>query len=140
MHDLYLPGGVRTEIRLTGEDTGGAFCLLVDEAPPGWALPPHRHLGESETIHVTSGTMWLSLDGDDERLEVPAGSTVHLPAGLLHAGGTLGDEPLERVVVFSPAGVEGLFARIGSEDPAAEPDVPALLQAAAEYGWEFPAP
>lgn len=139
MHDLFLPGGVRAEIRLTGADTGGAFCLMVDEAPPGWALPPHRHATESETIHVVAGTMWLALDGEEERIEVPAGSTVHLPAGLLHAGGTVGDEPLERVVVFSPAGIEGFFAAIGREeaDGDAEVDLAEVARLAGEYGWEF---
>lgn len=138
MHDLWLPGGLRTEIRLTGEDTAGAFCLLVDEAPPGWELPPHRHTVESETIHVTAGTMWLALGGEDERMEVPTGSTVHLPPGLTHAGGTLGDEPLERVVIFSPAGVEELFAQLGSEDPDAHSlDLETQLRLAGEYGWAF---
>jgi len=137
MHDLYLPGGVRAEIRLTGEDTGGAFCLLVDEAPPGWELPPHRHAAESETIHVVAGTMWLSIEGDEERFEVTAGSTVHLPAGMLHAGGTLGDEPLERVVVFSPAGIESFFAAIGTEDPSQAVDLETVGRLALEHGWEF---
>lgn len=140
MHDLFLPGGLRTEIRLTGDDTAGAFCLLVDEAPPGWSLPPHRHLAESETIHVTSGTMWLALDGEEERMEVPTGSTIHIPPGLLHAGGTAGDEPLERVVVFSPAGIEEFFAAIGAETPDAAVDGSALLRLAGEYGWEFAQP
>lgn len=141
MHDLWLPGGVRTEIRLTAQDTAGAFCLLVEEAPPGWALPPHRHLVESETVHVTLGTMWLALDGEDERMEVPQGSTVHVPPGLVHAMGTLGDEPLERVVLFSPAGIEELFRALGRparEDP--EIDGAALVQLAGEYGLEFGVP
>jgi hypothetical protein len=38
---VWMPGGVRTEIQLTGADTDAAFCLLVDEPPAGWSLPPH---------------------------------------------------------------------------------------------------
>jgi hypothetical protein len=38
-----MPGGTRTEIHLDGTDTGGAFCLLVDNPPGGWSLAPHLH-------------------------------------------------------------------------------------------------
>jgi hypothetical protein len=51
---VWMPGGVRTEIHLRAEETGGAFCLLVDEPPAGWSLPPHRHRGVAETIHIVS--------------------------------------------------------------------------------------
>ena len=40
---VWMPGGVRTEIQLHGEDTGGAFCLLLDQPPAGWSLPAHLH-------------------------------------------------------------------------------------------------
>ncbi len=52
---VWMPGGVRTEIQLDAERTDGALCLLIDEPPAGWSLPAHRHLGESETIHVLAG-------------------------------------------------------------------------------------
>jgi hypothetical protein len=47
-----MPGEVRTEVHITGAQSGGDLCLLVDEPTPGWVLPPHRHQNESETIHV----------------------------------------------------------------------------------------
>jgi hypothetical protein len=53
-----MPGGVRTEIHLTGDDTGGAFCLLVDHPRAGWSLPPHVHDDAAETIHVIEGDPW----------------------------------------------------------------------------------
>src|SRR5207245_8180242 len=49
---VWMPGGVRTEIHLVSQDTGGAFCLLVDHPPAGWSLPAHRHRNETETIHI----------------------------------------------------------------------------------------
>ncbi len=63
-----MPGGVRTEIQLTGEDTGGAFCLLVDHPPAGWSLPPHRHHQEAETIHIVEGDFEMEIDGARSRL------------------------------------------------------------------------
>jgi quercetin dioxygenase-like cupin family protein len=127
---LQLPGGVEVEIHVRSEQTDGAFTLIRDRAPSGWELPPHRHLNESETIHVTSGRLWVSVE--DERFELGAGETVHVPRGVTHAGGTLGDAPVERVVTFSPGGMEGFFeAAAGVADPLAAVDV------AKSHGWRF---
>ena len=32
---VWMPGRVRTEIHLASQDTGGAFCMLVDYPPVG---------------------------------------------------------------------------------------------------------
>jgi quercetin dioxygenase-like cupin family protein len=127
---LHLPGGVRARVHVTGDDSGGALVVMTDEAPPGWALPPHRHANESETIHVTAGSFWIEMDGRHE--ELTAGGTVHVPRGTLHSGGTLGDEPVHRVVIFAPAGMEHFFrALAGTRDRAA------MLRLAGEHGWTF---
>lgn len=124
---MELPGGVEARIQVRGSDTGGAFTLITDSAPPGWQLPPHRHLNESETIHITAGALWLEVDG--VRREMRAGDTAHIPADTLHAGGTLGDERVERVVIFSPAGMETFFEALAdSTDP---------LGLATAHGWRF---
>jgi quercetin dioxygenase-like cupin family protein len=125
---LQLPGGVTARIHVTGADTGGAFVMVTDSAPPGWALPPHRHTRESETIHVTAGALWLDVAGD--RRVLGPGDTAHVPAGTLHSGGTEGDTRVERVVIFSPAGMEDFFAVLA----AGAEDVVALAEA---HGWRF---
>lgn len=132
-----MPGGVRTEIHLDGSGTGGAFCLLVDEPPAGWALPPHRHRDEAETIHVLEGTFEIDVDGD--RSVQTAGSTVHIPRGVVHAGRNVGGTPGRRVIVFSPAGIERFFREVGvtEEGTAIEPN--AALASAVRHGWQFEA-
>jgi quercetin dioxygenase-like cupin family protein len=129
-----MPGGVRTEIHLIGEDTAGAFCLLTDELPPGWALPPHRHGGEAETMHVVSGAMAVEIEGV-ERI-VRAGETAHVPAGVLHSSANAAPEPLRRVVIFSPAGMERFFLEAGAPS-AAEVDARRAMDCALRHGWEF---
>ena len=128
---LQLPGGVRARIHVTGGETGGAFVLLTDEAPPGWALPPHRHANESETIHITAGALWMEVEG--ERTELRAGESVHIPRGTLHTGGTLGDDPVQRVVIFAPAGMEQFFTALAATTDPAE-----MARLASRYGWTFP--
>lgn len=131
---VWMPGGVRTEIHVTGEDTTGAFCLLRDELPPGWGLAPHRHRDEAETMHVLAGAMAVTVDGS-ERI-VHAGETAHVPRGALHSTRNAGDGALRRVVIFSPAGMERFFLEAGAASPS-DVDPRLALDSALRHGWEF---
>lgn len=132
---VWMPGAVRTEVHLVGDDTDGAFCLLVDEPPVGWSLPPHLHRGASETIHIVEGEFEIEIDG--ERSPLLAGQTVHISAGVVHAGGNVGERPGRRVVMFSPAGMERFFLETGVQAPDQEVDTRAALESAIRHGWEF---
>jgi quercetin dioxygenase-like cupin family protein len=130
-----MPGGVRTEIHLTGEDTDGAFCMLLDEPPDGWSLPPHRHRNQAETMHILDGTFELETGG--RTLRVTAGDTALVPLGVVHSTRNVGSGPGRRVVIFSPAGMEHFFIEAGAPDPEAQIAGPAALSSAIRHGWEF---
>jgi quercetin dioxygenase-like cupin family protein len=130
-----MPGGVRTEIHLTGADTGGAFCLLVDQPPVGWSLPRHLHRGAAETIHIVEGEFEMEIDGRRSRLD--AGQTAHIPADVVHAGGNVGVTQGRRIVVFSPAGMEAFFLEAGAPAQEVEVDRASALASATRHGWEF---
>jgi quercetin dioxygenase-like cupin family protein len=132
---VWMPGGVRTEIHLTGGDSGDSFCLLVDEPPAGWSLPAHLHADAAETIHVLEGEFEMTVGGAGER--IGAGQTLHIPAGIVHAGANVGDSPGRRVLIFSPAGIEGFFREAGTASPDVEVDRRAALDAATRHGWRF---
>jgi len=132
---VWMPGGVRTEIHLTAEETGGVFCLLVDQPPAGWALPTHRHHNEAETIHIIAGDFEMEIDGIGVRLS--AGETIHVPRGVPHSGANSGQQTGRRVVLFSPAGIEPFFLEAGAPTPDSEIDFAAALAAASRHGWEF---
>jgi quercetin dioxygenase-like cupin family protein len=131
---VWMPGGVRTEVHLGGEQTGGAFCLLVDEPPAVWSLGAHRHVREAETIHVVRGAFEVEVEGARRRLA--AGETIHIPRGCVHRGANVGDEIGRRVVLFSPAGLERFFLESGSPAPGAAVDWAAVAASAARHGWE----
>jgi quercetin dioxygenase-like cupin family protein len=135
MEVVWMPGGLRTEIHLGGDDTGGAFCLLADEPPPGWTLPAHRHANESETIHIVAGEFEMEIDGRKQL--IGPGETVHIPQGVSHAGTNVGSEKGRRIIVFSPAGMEGFFREAGAGSPDEQRDIAGLLRVAGSYGWRF---
>jgi quercetin dioxygenase-like cupin family protein len=130
-----MSGGVRAEIQLTGADTEGAFCLLLDEPPAGWSLPAHIHIDAAETIHVIEGEFEMIVEGTSRRLG--PGQTLHIPAGVVHAGGNVGAGPGRRMLVFSPAGMEEFFREAGAPSPEAEVDRGAALESALRHGWRF---
>ena len=130
-----MPGAVRTEVHLGAEETNGAFCLLVDQPPAGWTLPAHRHRGVAETIHVVEGEFEMEVDGLTTRLS--AGDTIHVPPDAVHAGGNVGYAVGRRILIFSPAGMEGFFLEVGTPSPDLEVDPAAALACAQRYGWEF---
>jgi quercetin dioxygenase-like cupin family protein len=133
--DLWMPGGVRTEIHLDGGDTADAFCLLVDHPPAGWSLPPHLHLREAETMHVIAGEFEVEIDGRQSRMG--PGDTVHVPQGTVHAGRNVGEATGRRVLLFSPAGIERFFVEVGRPHEDDEVELSAVLAAAGRSGWEF---
>lgn len=130
-----MPGGVRTEIHLVGEQTGGRFCLLADRLPAGWSLPAHRHPRADETIHVIEGAFEMELDG--ERTRLGPGETIFVPRGVIHAGANVGRDDGRRLVLFSPAGMERFFLEVGASEPGADVDWRALAAAAVREGWEI---
>jgi len=132
---VWMPGRVRTEIHLASQDTGGAFCMLVDYPPVGWSLPAHRHRGVAETIHVLYGEFEMTLDGQRSRLD--AGRTLHVPADVVHEGANVGSVTGQRIVIFSPAGMENFFLEIGAASEAQEIESAAALACATRHGWEF---
>jgi quercetin dioxygenase-like cupin family protein len=132
---VWMPGGVLTEIHLAGADTGGAFCLLVDHPPAGWQLPAHIHRDAAETIHVIEGEFEMTVAGVTERLG--PGETLHVPAGVVHAGGNVGDGPGRRLLTFTPAGMEEFFREAGAPSPDIAVDRAATFDAAVRHGWRF---
>ncbi len=130
-----MPGRVRTEIHLVAGDTAGAFCLLVDHPPAGWSLPAHLHRNEAETIHIVRGEFELDVGG--RRMRLSAGETIHVPKGVVHSGANVGEQTGQRVLLFSPAGMERFFLEAGAAMPDGELDPAATLATAARHGWEF---
>jgi quercetin dioxygenase-like cupin family protein len=132
---VWMPGDVRTEVHLTAAGSRDALCLLVDEPPAGWSLPPHRHASEAETIHVLAGRFEMEVDG--QRVTLRPGDTVHVPAGVTHSGGNIGKETGKRVVIFTPAGIDGFFLEVGKPRRGAAFADSEVIAAARRWGWEF---
>ena len=134
-------GGV-IDVKLDSDTTGGAFTMIEIVNPPGGGVPPHSHERDDETVVVVQGE--LSAMVEDATETMGPGDTVFIPRGLVHAFTNTGDGEARALAITSPGGAEsmlrdGAVRKTGDSPPpeALEPDIEALMAAAAGAGLRF---
>jgi quercetin dioxygenase-like cupin family protein len=115
-------------ITLSGDDTGGRFCVIDMHIPPGGGPPPHRHDFE-ETFILLEGEMEATFRG--KKSMVKAGDTVHIPANAPHQFHNASSRAVRLLCICSPAGLEKLFLEVGTR-VATRTTPPPKLDAAAQ--------
>ena len=118
LRHVSIVGGTYT-ILVSGEQTGGRYCLIDMLVQPGGGLPPHRHDFE-EMFTILDGEVELIFRGQPYR--AGAGSTVNIPANAPHAFKNKSDKPVRMLCMCTPAGQEELFLAVG--DPVASRTAP----------------
>lgn len=141
---VWLLGQELMEFKVTGDDTGGAFCLFEDSSPPGYGPPPHIHHREDEAFYVLEGE--FRFLAEDREITVRPGSVIHVPKGALHTFQNVGTRTGRVLVMVAPAGLEKLFVQAG--EPASDRTTPPpsaagpekLIELAPNYGLEIRLP
>jgi quercetin dioxygenase-like cupin family protein len=121
-------------IKLTGEETGGAYTLIEEINPPGVGVPLHVHENEDETFHVAEGQVEFTLNG--KPVTASAGTTVYLPRRVPHAFKVVGQTPARVLVLLSPSGLERMFREL-AQLPPGPPDMEKVVAICARYGIRF---
>src|SRR5947209_5353159 len=106
------PAGVRADAGWQGVDirwlvsseTAGSkeLCFWRTVFPPGAAHTRHIHPNAAEALFVIRGRG--AAGTEDEEHEVGAGTAVYVPKGVVHWFRNVGDEELELVGCYAPAG------------------------------------
>ncbi|HUN99085.1 MAG TPA: cupin domain-containing protein [Bradyrhizobium sp.] len=118
LRHVSVAGGTYT-ILVTGEQTGGRYCLIDMLVPPGGGPPPHRHDFE-EMFTILDGEIELTFRGEVHRAS--AGSTVNIPANAPHSFKNQSDKTVRLLCMCSPAGQEEFFVAVG--DPVGSRTAP----------------
>jgi mannose-6-phosphate isomerase-like protein (cupin superfamily) len=101
-------GGWRFECKLSGQDTGGDYCIYDTVRSVRGGPPLHMHRDQDEWFYVRHGTFTFQVG--TERFHVKAGDTVFGPRGVPHTFAALTDTSA-LLIAFQPAGaIEQLFA------------------------------
>jgi quercetin dioxygenase-like cupin family protein len=125
MRHVSISGSTYT-ILVTGEETGGRYCLIDMLVPPGGGPPPHRHDFE-EMFTILNGEIELTFRGETHR--ATAGSTVNIPANAPHSFKNNSGNPARLLCMCTPAGQEEFFMAVGDPVDSRTAPPPKLSEA-----------
>jgi quercetin dioxygenase-like cupin family protein len=117
-------------IKVSSDDTDGAWALLVGSSAPRFESGLHRHAQGSKAFYVMDGAYEFYADG--QWLDVSAGDTVLVPAGALH-GFRAGPDGGRGVVVY-PGRQERWFTEVAESGGIAGLDPAAAARISAAHG------
>ena len=136
--------GALSQLRVSGEQTGGAFALADHLARRGNASPVHVHDRDDETFFVLDGDLRVFV-GEEEHTAGP-GTVAVLPRCVSHAY-VVTSATARFLTLHTPAGFERFATEVGEPaqaltlpPPAGPPDFAALAQAAARHQITILAP
>ena len=125
-----------TAFLATGEQTGGAFCLVDERAEKGMSVPLHRHREDMESFYVLEGELTLFV-GDGPGVPAPAGSFAHVPGGVVH-GFRVESDAARYLILTTPR--HGEFYRAITLASQGSVEGAQIRAAAQEYGIEYVGP
>jgi len=136
----------RITVLIAGEQTNGAYAVVEIFTVPGGGPPPHIHHREDEMFYILEGEG--TIFAGDDTIRASAGTCVHVPTGMVHHYKNEGNRPLRLLVMYTPAGFEGYFLKVGTPTrhrdeappPVTEETFKRFMAAAAQFHLEIVAP
>jgi quercetin dioxygenase-like cupin family protein len=125
-------------LKVTGEDTGGAFDYFIVEVAPRSGPPLHVHHKQEETIHVLKGRFKIRIG--DEIFYCKEGDFAYLPSKVPHAFLNLTDEVAEVIVVYTPGGGHKFYEELGPLTRNGKPDQKVVSQLFEKYAMTLLGP
>jgi quercetin dioxygenase-like cupin family protein len=151
LHINQAPGyvflGVRMNILLSGQQTGGQFSLIEAFMPPGGDGGLHIHAHEDETLHVLAGELEVTIG--DECFTLLTGETSFGPRNIPHRIRNKGAQDARVFLINSPGTFDGFVqlagipAGVAATRPPAPPtpeQIQQLLGLAEQFGVTVLAP
>lgn len=125
--------GTRMLTKADSAATNGAFGLIEQHLPAGFAAPPHTHHHEDEAFYILEGSFTFCCG--DRTFAAQPGAFVFLPRNVQHTFSVSDEGPGRLLQLNAPAGLETFF-----EEVAGPPDFARVLTAAARYGIDIAPP
>jgi quercetin dioxygenase-like cupin family protein len=108
----YWMAGDLNILKISSEQTNGEFTLFDTFVVPQGGPPPHIHLVEDEWFYVLEGE--IAFRSDDESIIGTPGTLISIPKGTVHNFKNIGSAIAHMITLFTPGGIEGLFAEVGT--------------------------
>ncbi|HEX3679430.1 MAG TPA: cupin domain-containing protein [Galbitalea sp.] len=108
--------GLGIYVKMTAEQTNGAYSLFEYVVPVGLGGPPtHIHSREDELFICVKGKVRIELDGRE--LILTPGSALLMPRGVPHMFHNPFDEETRIIAVVSPPGLENYYRGLSQLPP-----------------------
>lgn len=115
-HVLQMRACVSVKLAAS-ESEDGRVSAAEFLMPPDFGPPLHIHHGEDEVLQILEGNIRI-VCGDTDVIAGP-GTFAYLPRGVPHTFWVQPPEPARLLAVFTPGGVEAMFADAGTPTDAA---------------------
>ena len=130
-----IGGPTTVTIKATGEETDDSFYLGEVVVEPGFpGPPPHFHERLHDMFYVLEGTLTVRLG--DETSELPAGTFVCVPPGVVHTFSNPGKDPVRILNFNTPAGWENYMRDLGAALAKGTPTQEEIGRIASRYDFQ----
>jgi mannose-6-phosphate isomerase-like protein (cupin superfamily) len=106
-------------VKVTAEDTGGAYEICEERCPPGFASRRHMHTENHETFFIIEGSATFELG--PETFDAQPGQLYHIPPKVPHKV-TAGADGVRMLMVYSPGTTEAMFQDMVALSPEQRQD------------------
>ena len=106
-------------VKVTAEDTDGAYEICEEVCPAGFASRRHAHTQNHESFYVIEGSAAFHLG--DETFQAVPGMLYHIPPGIPHQV-VAGENGVRMLMVFSPGHTEAMFKDMVALTPEEQAD------------------
>ena len=136
--------GTLMTLKATGEQSNGAYGLIEQVLPPGFASPLHVHHREDEAFYLLEGEATFTCG--EQTMKAKPGSYIFFPRDIPHWFCIQGNQPARLLQFNFPAGLENFFVEVGEPapeltlPPAGPLDVEKLTSTAVKYDIEILGP
>jgi quercetin dioxygenase-like cupin family protein len=127
--------GDTVTIKVTGEDTDGAYTVLQTVSPPQGGPPLHVHHREDEAFYVLEGEFEVQC-GENKIRAVP-GSFIFAPREIPHTIRNIHSGSSKVLVIVTPAGIEKFFEELSELAKQGPPDIKKVKEIAQRYEIEL---
>jgi mannose-6-phosphate isomerase-like protein (cupin superfamily) len=135
----FVLAGVVMKRLVSGEQTGGLFCLFENTSDGPTRTPIHVHADDDETLYVIEGHLTAIVDGEARTL-LP-GESIFLKRGIPHQLMNPGNRRTRYILIGTPSRFERFLAEGGHElrngevaGPPTAADIERLAAAAPRFG------
>jgi quercetin dioxygenase-like cupin family protein len=131
--------GGKISVKVSGQDTSGAWVLFEIPTAPNAGPPLHLHRAQDEWFYVLAGEHEFRVGSENCRVD--AGGSIFCPRQVPHTWQNIGTNPGKMLALGQPAGqLEQFFASFGQLIAGPSPDHASICRLFAAYEMEVVGP